>query len=144
MPVLLKMMASEPLIKMQTHAVSTVINFVNGLNSQDDEEDDDTIIRLYSQQLFAILVELLKKGIEQSYEPLQEETMNLLSAVAQLIGKEFAKYYDDLMPLMMQILANIGTANMQQMTLRARTIETMGYMIEAVADEKAAFQANVQ
>ncbi len=32
---------------------------------------------------------------------------------------------------------------MQQMTLRARTIETMGYMIEAVAEEKSAFAENV-
>ena len=29
------------------------------------------------------------------------------------------------------------------MNLRARTIETMGYMIEAVAEEKATFQSNV-
>ena len=65
--------------------------------------------------------------------------MNLLSAVAQLIEKDFSKYYDSLMPLMMQILSNIGSSNMQLMTLRARTIETMGYMIEAVAEEKVTF-----
>lgn len=39
MPVLLKMMSTESLIKMQTHAVSTVINFANGLHSGDDEEE---------------------------------------------------------------------------------------------------------
>jgi hypothetical protein len=39
--------------------------------------------------------------------------MNLLSASAQVIEKEFSKYYNDLMPLMMQILENVGTANMQ-------------------------------
>ena len=33
--------------------------------------------------------------------------------------------------------------NMNQMTLRARTIEAMGFMIEAVAEEKEAFKANV-
>jgi len=33
MPVLLKMMSTESLIKMQTHAVSTVINFANGLHN---------------------------------------------------------------------------------------------------------------
>jgi hypothetical protein len=33
LPVLFKMMKEEPLIKMQTHAVSTVINFVNGLST---------------------------------------------------------------------------------------------------------------
>jgi hypothetical protein len=52
MPKLLSMMATESLVKMQSHAVSTVINFVNGLHSQDDEEEEegenDTIIKLYS------------------------------------------------------------------------------------------------
>lgn len=33
LPVLFKMMKEEPLIKMQTHAVSTVINFVTGLST---------------------------------------------------------------------------------------------------------------
>lgn len=76
MPVLLKMMASESLIKMQTHAVSTVINFANGLHSEDDEEEDaaggdnSSIIKIYSDQLFEILVNLLKKGIDSNYEPL--------------------------------------------------------------------------
>lgn len=32
---------------------------------------------------------------------------------------------------------------MQQMTLKARTIETLGYMIEAVAEEKATFVGSI-
>lgn len=74
MPKLLSMMHGETLIKMQTHAVSTVINFVNGLHSQDDEEEeeasDDTIIKIYSPQLFEIIVFLLKKAVDANYEPL--------------------------------------------------------------------------
>ena len=62
MPVLIKMMKEEELIKMQTHAVSTVINFVNGLQSQDDDEEQDEsnngdlIIKQYSEELFGTLV----------------------------------------------------------------------------------------
>jgi hypothetical protein len=41
-----------------------------------------------------------------------------------------------MMPMMIQILNNVGTANMSQMTLRSRTIEAMGFMIEAVSEEK--------
>ena len=100
-------------------------------------------MKAYSSELFETLVGLLKKAIDVNYEPLQEEVMNLLSASAQVIESEFSKYYNVLMPLMMQILDNIGTANMQQMTLRARTIETMGYMIAAVAEEKEAFKDSV-
>lgn len=53
MPVLLKMMIEEPLIKMQTHVVSTLINFSRGLLSVDEEEEEDSnkgakIMNLYS------------------------------------------------------------------------------------------------
>ena len=76
MPVLIKMMNEEALIKMQTHAVSTVINFANGLHSEEDEEEGEEdnnnteIIKIYSSNLFESLINLLKKGIEQNYEPL--------------------------------------------------------------------------
>jgi len=40
MPVLLKAMKEESMIKLQCHAVSTVINFAKGL--LDDEEEDET------------------------------------------------------------------------------------------------------
>ncbi len=53
MPVLLRMMSAETLIKMQTHAVSTVINFANGLHNGDEEEEGEEtnnteIIQIYS------------------------------------------------------------------------------------------------
>lgn len=75
MPVLMKMMAQETLIKVQTHAVSTVINFARGLNNEDEEEEDNgvngqKIMENYQAELFQGLVVLLKKGIDTNYEPL--------------------------------------------------------------------------
>jgi hypothetical protein len=149
MPVLMKMMTEENLIKMQSHTVSTIINFARGLIVEDNDEDEDAttygdkIMQIYSQNLFESLVTLLKRAIDSNYEPMQEEVMSLLSVVASLIEKEFSKFYNVMIPLMMQILTNVGTANMQQMTLRARTIEAMGFMIEAVAEEKETFNESV-
>lgn len=74
MPVLLKMMAQENLIKIQTHAVSAVINFVRGFNDEEEEEETGVtgqkIMENYQVELFQTLVVLLKKGIDTSYEPL--------------------------------------------------------------------------
>ena len=69
--------------------------------------------------------------------------MNLLSVVADLIQSQFAKFYNDLMPMMMQILTNVAMTNMTQMTLRARTIEAMGFMISAVSEERETFKQGV-
>lgn len=52
MPVLMKMMNEETLIKMQCHAVSTIINFSKGLLTEDDDEEEETngnkIMEIYS------------------------------------------------------------------------------------------------
>lgn len=42
MPMLIKIMNEEPIIKLQTHAVSAVINFANGLIDEDEEEVEET------------------------------------------------------------------------------------------------------
>lgn len=42
MPVLLKMLKEEPLIKVQCHVVSTIINFAKGL-VEDEEDDEETV-----------------------------------------------------------------------------------------------------
>jgi hypothetical protein len=59
--------------------------------------------------------------------------MNLLAVVASLIESHFSQFYNELMPMMIQILTNVPMTNMTQMTLRSRTIEAMGFMIEAVS-----------
>jgi hypothetical protein len=149
MPVFLNMLTTEQTLKIQTHVVSTIINFAKGLMTEDDDEEttdasSTKLMEQYSSTLFESLITLLNKGMEQNYEPLQEEVMNLLSVVATIIDTEFAKYYSVLVPIMTNILRNVPSTTMSQMTLRARTIEALGYMIEAVTDKKAEFVAGVQ
>jgi hypothetical protein len=77
----------------------------------------------------------LEKGIKEKYEPMQEEVMNLLNVSATLIEGNFNRYFDKFMPLMNEILDNVEAKTISQMNLRARTIESMGYMISAVEDD---------
>lgn len=73
MPVLLKMMNSEELIKMQTQATSATFNFTKGyLTQEDDDEEQQTskVMALYSKDLLVSLAALLQKGIQKNYEPL--------------------------------------------------------------------------
>lgn len=73
MPVLLKMMNEESLMKMKTHTVSAIINFAKGLLVDDEEGEEgstDKIMESYSSVLFENLIALLKKAIDENYEPL--------------------------------------------------------------------------
>jgi len=80
---------------------------------EDDEDKEDTnknkkIMMMYVNELFTSLANLLKKAMITNYEPLQEEVLNLLSVVATIIEKEFVPFYSVFMPMMLEILANVG------------------------------------
>ena len=62
--------------------------------------------------------------------------MNLLNSSATLIEEKFADYFNDFMPLMEKIIDNVESKTPDQMRLRARTIESMGVIIESVSDDK--------
>lgn len=67
-PALIKMMNSEELLKMKTQAVSTMINFVRGFINDDENEEDENnnankIMEIYSKDLFLTLVSLLKQAM---------------------------------------------------------------------------------
>ena len=141
MPALLNIMQNEKILKIQTHAISCMINFTKGLIQEDENEINDTkkssdILNLYADSLFQNLHVNLEKGIKENYEPLQEEVMNLLNVSATLIEDQFAKYFNHFMPLMIEILDSVQATNQAQMNLRARTFESIGFMISAVQDNQ--------
>lgn len=118
-----------------------MINLTRGLIQEDENEINETqksseILNLYSDALFSSLIDNLKAGISEKYEPLQEEVLNLLNVSATLIEDQFAKYFSSFMPLMIEILENVESKTIQQMNLRARTFESIGFMIAAVSDNE--------
>jgi hypothetical protein len=116
-----------------------MINFTRGLIQEDENEINETqkssdILNLYSDALFESLITNLQSGIQENYEPLQEEVLNLLNVSATLIEESFAKYFSSFMPLMIEILDKVEGKTIQQMNLRARTFESIGFMIAAVSE----------
>lgn len=74
-PTFINMMTNETLIKLQTHTVSTTINFVKGLLNEDEDEEEENkkvskIMLSYSESLFNTLSLLLRKAMQENYEPL--------------------------------------------------------------------------
>jgi len=111
-PALLQIIQNEQILKVQTHAISCLINFTSGLIQEDETEIKDTkksseILNLYSDQIFSSLLHNLEKGIKEKYEPMQEEVMNLLNVSATLIESNFNKYFERFMSLMNEILDNV-------------------------------------
>ena len=60
--------------------------------------------------------------------------LNVLHSVCSVVLSGFGIYFNDFMPMMKEILLNIGSSTMQDKKLRAKTIETIGSIIIAVSD----------
>jgi hypothetical protein len=56
--------------------------------------------------------------------------------MATLIEEKFGAYFNEFMPLMEKIIDNVDSQSTEQMRLRARTIESMGFMIESICENK--------
>ena len=61
---------------------------------------------LYSEALVSNISVLFQLSIDQAYSPLQEETLVLLSSLAELLSDLFANHYGTFMPGLMSILQN--------------------------------------
>lgn len=63
--------------------------------------------------------------------------------MATLIEDKFGAYFNEFMPLMEKIIDSVEAKSPEQMRLRARTVESIGYMIESVCENKD-FLSSVQ
>lgn len=69
----------------------------------------------------------------------------MLHSVCSVVLSGFGVYFNDFMPMMMEILQNIGSVTMQDKKLRAKTIDTIGSIIIAVSDcdDKTPFEQGI-
>lgn len=65
-----------------------------------------------------------------------DANMNVLNTAIDLIEEDFAKYFNEFMPLMVQILSVVKAETPEQKKIRARVIESMGVMIQSVSENK--------
>lgn len=127
-------------MKVKAHAVGCLVHFAQGLIQEDDTELTEAkksgeIMQAYSDDLAQVIIANLTLSVEAGYEPLQEQSIDLLNVSASLLEDQFAKHFNTFMPLFAQILKNVEAGTTQQKKLRARTIESMGVLIASAADQ---------
>jgi hypothetical protein len=129
LPLLIKMMTEEQLIKSVSQTVSCAVNFVRGLINGDEEEleeaqleENKALLIGYSEQLVNVISVLLQRSIAENYAPLQEETLALLSCLAEVLSEKFADHYTKFMPGLKQILQTTPMETKQQKELRSNCI----------------------
>lgn len=114
----------------------------------DDEEEDESkksssIMGMYLQPVMEAIMFSMDKANTSSCEPMLLETLNLLSIVSSIASKNFTAYYGKIMPVLKNLLGTMPMTTSQQKNIRAKIVQTMGFMIEAVQESREEFLTDV-
>ena len=144
MPKLMSIMQNDPVVKIKAQAVSATINFVRDLivideNNIEDVRKESDVLKDYTEELLNICGDVLQLSITTTYKPIQEEILALVSCIAQLIDSEFGEYYSKFMPGLISIIETTPNDTTAQKDLKANTIQTIGYLLEAVKERREEF-----
>ena len=135
-----KIKTDHQYIRVVTQAACSFVNFLRGLLSKDQDEDEATEILIpYAKDLLDTLSQLFSSSLQLNYFPLQEESLSCLSLLATLLDTEFAPYYPLIMPGLKQIFHN---QNITSVELKSQAIQTIGYLISSVADQADQFMGD--
>ncbi|OUM52624.1 hypothetical protein BVG19_g1829 [[Candida] boidinii] len=128
LPAMIAMLTTKNVPRVQTHAAAALVNF--------SENASKEVLEPYLDSLLTNLLELLQGP--KRY--VQEQVVTTIAIIADAAETKFIKYYDTLMPLLINVLkADMGEQNR---VLRAKSIECATLIALAVGKEKFAPNAS--
>ncbi|RSL65738.1 hypothetical protein CEP53_003574 [Fusarium sp. AF-6] len=108
--------------RVKSHAAAALVNFC--------EEAEKTILEPYLDDLLSHLFQLLQN--EKRY--VQEQALSTIATIADAAEAAFSKYYDTLMPLLVNVLQN--QSEKEYRLLRAKAMECATLIALAVGKER--------
>ena len=138
LPALAQLMSDkEPSIRVKTQSCNSLVEFLRGLLNDDlTPEESVNLISSYTSDLVKLLSQLFEFSLKESYYPLQEASLTALSLLSNLLEKNFAPYYDQLMPGLKKLFFGLDAKTPEQKKLKSNTIETMSYLCSSIAEER--------
>lgn len=122
LPALISKLTSESIDRVQTHAAAALVNF--------SEHANQAILEPYLDSLLTNLLTLLQST--KLY--VQEQALTTIAFIAEAAEKKFIKYYDTLMPLLINVLKmDVDGANR---VLKGKCIECATLIALAVGKDK--------
>lgn len=113
---------SSPEARVKSHAAAALVNFC--------EEAEKEVLEPYLDELLSQLFQLLQN--EKRY--VQEQALSTIATIADAAEAAFAKYYDTLMPLLVNVLRSENDKEFRR--LRAKAMECATLIALAVGRER--------
>ena len=124
LPALISKLTSASIDRVQTHAAAALVNF--------SEQADQSILEPYLDSLLNNLLILLQSN--KLY--VQEQALTTIAFIAEAAKSKFVKYYDTLMPLLLNVLKTDNSDD--NGVLKGKCIECATLIAAAVGKEKFA------
>lgn len=119
----------SPEARVKSHAAAALVNFC--------EEAEKSVLEPYLDRLLSSLYQLLQN--EKRF--VQEQALSTIATIADAAEKNFAKYYDSLMPLLVNVLQ--GQNEKEYRLLRAKAMECATLIALAVGRERVGADAGM-
>ena len=138
LPALAQLMSDkEPSIRVKTQSCNSLVEFLRGLLDDDlTPEESLKLISSYTSDLVKLLSQLFEFSLKESYYPLQEASLSAISLLSNLLEKNFAPYYDQLMPGLKKLFFGLKAENEAQKKLKSNTIETISFLCSSIAEDR--------
>jgi hypothetical protein len=134
LPALAQLMSDkESSIRVKTQSCNSLVEFLRGLVN---EENSAKLLSNFTADLVKLLSQLFEYSLKESYSPLQEASLSALSLLSNILEKEFAPFYDQLMPGLKKLFFGLNAQTQEQKKLKSNTIETMSFLCSSISEDR--------
>ena len=134
LPALAQLMSDkESSIRVKTQSCNSLVEYLKGLLN---EENSSKLLTTYISDLVKLLSQLFEYSLKESYYPLQEASLSALSLLSNIFEKNFAPYYNQLMPGLKKLFFGLNAQTPEQKKLKSNTIETMSFLCSSISEDR--------
>ena len=125
----------EQSVRVKTNSCRALVEFLRGLDKKEtDVAENVELIKPYSSDLVKLVSGLFEYSLKVGYAPLQEESLTSISLLSNLLEKDFAPYYPNIMPGLKKVFSELKGDTQEQKTLKSNCIETISYLCASVSE----------
>lgn len=135
---------NEKSLKVKSQACSVLVEFLRGLLTENEQMENLEILKPYSNDLIKLLSGLFEQSLSLNYPPLQQNSLDCISLLANILEKDFEPYYQKIMPGLKKLFYNLNPENESQKELKSHCIETISYLFSSISDDNKEYMNDLK
>ena len=127
---------NEKSLRVKTMACQALNDFLAGMISKNKNvEENVKILSPFINDLITLIMNVFENSINISYEPLQQKSLDCISLLSNIHGKNFSPYYNKIMPGLKKLYFNLEAKTESQKQLKTHCINTIGFLFSGINEQ---------